>query len=587
MAAMLFEHLKTTLSGLALLTAATLCGDEIVGVDLDPALSSSLVAAAEPTPLQNAEKSHVIIKGVIVGPSSKAPNYDPKHSQGVTLEGLNLPGDANQLIDQLGQIAMWKPLSDSMIDDLKRAIVVYYREHDRPIVMVVVPEQDVTDGILQLGVIEGKVGNVVVKGQKHFSESRIRNNIHLKRGDPIDSDQLLTDVQWLNQNPFRQTNVVFSPGAKHGTTDVELITVDRYPVRVYAGGDNTGNPITGRTRLFVGLNEGNMFDLDHILSFQWTTSDDVHKFLSYTGSYSIPLPWRHTLSFFGGYSSVRPHIPGLKSIGWSAQASTRYKIPIYQTYGSFVQDLQFGYDFKETNNNLLFAGGSSAIETKIVQLGQFVGSYHLAYLEGRHILNFEWDAVLSPAQHWFGHQSTRDYHKLQPGSSPIYTYTTISVKDDLAFSANKLHRGWRLFYQGRAQLANKILLPSEQFSLGGYSTVRGYIERLVNYDNAACVNLELRTPVFYPWKIMTGKDIGDSFYFLAFVDYGYGWAHRQAKLHLRHLDPFSHTLLGVGPGLRYSVNRYFSARCDLGFPLTSVESNGWYPHIHFGLLASY
>ena len=93
--------------------------------------------------------------------------------------------------------------------------------------------------------------------------------------------------------------------------------------------------------------------------------------------------------------------------------------------------------------------------------------------------------------------------------------------------------------------------------------------------------------IFYPWKILTGKDINESFYAIAFVDYGYGWAHRHEKPHFRHLDPASHNLLGVGPGLRYSINRYFTARCDLGFPLTSVESNGWSPHIHFGLLASY
>ena len=327
--------------------------------------------------------------------------------------------------------------------------------------------------------------------------------------------------------------------------------------------------------------------LDHILSFQWTTSTDVHKYLAYTGSYSIPFSWRHTLTFFGGYSSVSPHFNGLKSKGWSAQASARYKIPIFQTYGSFVQDLQFGYDFKETNNNLLFAGGSSAIETKIVQLGQFVGSYHFSYMKNKHSLNFELDVVLSPAQKWFGHQTTHDYHKLQHGSSPVYTYTIATVMDDFAFSSRKLHRGWRRFYEGRAQLANKILLPSEQFSLGGYSTVRGYNERIVNYDNAGCINLELRTPIFYPWKILTGKDINESFYAIAFVDYGYGWAHRHEKPHFRHLDPASHNLLGVGSGLRYSINRYFTARCDLGSPLTSVESNGWSPHIHFGLLASY
>lgn len=590
-----FKNFKVACSGLALLTMGLLTAEDIAPQQFHKTETAEiseldLTALAEvpaPSTMDDDEVLVCEIKGLLIGPSTKGHGNIPKKIHGVVFKDLTPPGECGDLGRRLTPIAIGQPLTRKVLEELRREIVLYYRENDRPIVMVVVPEQDVTDGVLQLAVIEGKVGDVIVKGQRHFSEHRIRKNIHLEKGDAIDSDQLLTDVQWLNQNPFRQTNIVFGPGEKNGTTNVELITKDRLPFRIYAGGDNTGTPLVGRTRLFTGINWGNVFGLDHILSFQWTTSDDVHKFLSYTGSYSIPLPWRHTLSFFGGYSSVRPHLTGLRSEGWSAQASARYKIPIFQTYGVFQQDIQIGYDFKETNNNLLFAGTSSAIETKVIQLGQFVGTYHFSYLPPKHILNFDLDVILSPAQNWYDHQTTADYHKLQPGSSPIYTYAVATVMDDYAFSSRKLHRGWRLFYQGRIQMSNKILLPSEQFSLGGYYTVRGYNERLVNYDNAGCVNIEIRTPNFEPWRYAMGKNINEGFYALAFIDYGYGWPHRHAKPKEKHLDAGNHTLIGVGPGLRYSINRYFTARCDLGFPLTTVENNGRSPHIHFGLLASY
>jgi hemolysin activation/secretion protein len=614
------KYLKAICGGLALLTGSAVFAsdflteasfdsepvakteEDLIGSIAAPYHALGVITEQEaPTgaplePIEKVDEEEVLapdLKQIRISSSEKrSPLKAFKAGQdAIDIRGLDAPGDPQELVDDLDSV-LGQPLTRKVIEDIRQKIVSYYRENHRPVMMVVVPEQDISDGVLQLIVAEGVVGEVIAKGQRWTSAKRIFNTVHLNSGDPIDSDKLLTDVQWLNQNPFRQTDVVFAPGDKNGTTNVELVTKDRIPLRVYAGGDNTGTPSTGRTRLFTGLNWGNAFFVDHLLSFQWTVSDDFHKFKAYTGSYSVPLPWRHTFTVYGGYSSVRPHnnhfhTIGFKSLGWSAQASGRYKFSLGKTYGNWQQDLQFGYDFKETNNNLLFTNSSTAIETNVVRLGQFVGSYHASYLPRKHVLNFEWDVIVSPFQNWYGNQNFESYNKLQNGASPIYVYTDLGVSDDYAFSRKTLHQGWRIFYQARLQLSNKILLPSEQFSLGGYSTVRGYNERLVNYDNATCANFELKSPNFFPWKLMTGKDIHETMHALVFMDYGYGWTHRHPKPHLQHVDPANHNLLGVGFGLRYSINRYLQSRCDLGFPLLEVENNGTFPHIHFSLLLSY
>lgn len=578
--------------GCILLTADPMfLNPENVGTGAPQELTTDPYIAEATDTLSSEEGDDTVLvsemRGLVLTSSAGESDQSDQEIQGVVISDLNVPGDSCELIDRLTPLIIGRPLTQNVINQLKREIIVFYRENSRPIMTVTVPEQDVTDGVLKIVVIEGVVGQIVIKGQRYFSECLIEKNICLECGEVIDTCQLLADVTWLNQNPFRQTNIVFTPGETEGTTNVELITKDRFPVRVYVGVDNTGIPETGRTRLFTGFNWGNAFWLDHILSFQWTTSDDFHKFRSYTGSYVAPLPWRHTLSFFGGYSRVRPHISGLRNKAWSAQASVRYKIPIGCNFGDFQQDLQIGYDFKETNNNLEFTDGTSAIETQVVQLGQFVGSYHLSYLHCKHTLNFEIDVIWSPSDHWFEDQTKHRFHKLQPGANPAYVYTQITFFDDYALSSQTLYQGWRLFYQGRLQLSNKILLPSEQFSLGGYDTVRGYTERIVNYDNAVCLNFELRTPTWRPMNCLLSRGPYDGFYGLVFVDYGYGWPHRRAKPHLRHLDPAPHTLLGVGPGVRYSVNGYLMARCDLGFPLTKVEGSHRTPHIHFSVVLSY
>lgn len=438
--------------------------------------------------------------------------------------------------------------------------------------------------MLQVVIYESRVGQILSNCGRFFSESAIFKEIRLNCGDLIDSHCLLTDVSWLNQNPFRQTNVIFAPGQCEGTTDIELYTRTRFPVRVYVGTDNTGNPLTSRTRLFAGINWGNAFYLNHIASFQYTASPDFHKFQAYTGSYQIPLPWRHTLTAFGGYSTVHPKLPGGFDArpAWSAQASGRYKMPVGKTYGPLLQFVQVGYDFKETNNNVEFADTvQEVVETGLVQLGQFELGYHLSYFDMFHSVYFDVDLFFSPADRWFKDQTPRKFNNLQPGADPIYVYVDVTLSDEWMFTCS----GWSIYYQVRGQYSNKILLPSEQFGLGGWSTVRGYIERIVNFDNAVCLNFQLQTP---NWDLFANKtDIEKNFYGLFFVDYGWGAPHKVVNPTNTNLDPSSKHLVGIGPGVRYQLGNFFDARLDLGFHLTKISGNFSGPVLHFSVIGSF
>jgi hemolysin activation/secretion protein len=536
--------------------------------------------------LNEAEKCNVTspcLRGIIILGSLKKVSKHPDNITGVEVRGLKIPGEEGSLESVLIPL-LDKTLTEHLISRIKRQISLYYHRYHRPVNTILVPEQDVTDGVVQLVVIESAVDQMTATGAHYFSNEKILSEVNLQTGDSIDTDNLMTDIAWLNQNPFRQTNVAFSPGSKPYTTDVQLITRDRRPYRVYLGGDNTGNEFTGYTRLFTGFNWGNVFNLDHLLSFQWTTSDDIKRFNSYTASYSAPLSWRHVLNVFGGYSKVKPDMNfHFKSKGWSAQGSLRYKIFLGKTYGPLLQDINAGYDFKWTNNNLEFVDETSeaVISTKVAQISQFLISYHLGYAAGRHALNFVLDYVFSPFQGWFRHHNKQAFNILQPGSYPIYMYVRGGIDELYTFSKYE----WGIFFRARGQYSNKILLPSEQFGLGGYDTVRGYPERVVNYDDAACVNFELRAP---PIRVFKRKKKDDALVFLAFIDYGWGTPHKVEHPRFRHIDPPSETLIGFGPGLRYFFNPYFSARADCGFPLTSLLNRPVMdPWFHFSLFASY
>ncbi len=534
------------------------------------------------------EKSALTVKGLLLVPK-QAEKLDLSETQGVQIRDLEIPGSAKVLAKLLSSHAIGKPLTPELLREIKQVIIRYYRAQNHPVVTVLIPEQDISDGVIEVIIIEGRLGKIVCKGNRWFSDKLIQNFLDIDPGEIITDDTLLTDVTWMNRNPFRRTDILFTPGEEFGTTDVELVTRDRFPLRFYTGGDDTGNEATGNERWFAGFQWGNAFFCDHLLNYQYTTSSDFHDFQAHTVNYNAPLPWRHILILFGGYGMVHPDLRSrdndlgdFKSHGHSAQASLRYQMPIGKLYRSTLKEFVVGFDFKNTNNNLEFIGGSGEpvssdnaipIITKSVNITQLVGGFNWGKETGHHRFSFSSELFWSPGK-ILPHQSNEDFENLRPGAKNHYVYGKATLGDVYTFpvdcSVSVLLRG---------QLASQNLLPSEQYGLGGFNTVRGYNEREVNVDNAFIFNFEIRSFPFHLFK----KSVGDELVILGFVDYATGSNHKTIP------DEKEFTfLLGAGPGLRYTINPYLSLRVDWGFKLHKTHfDDPKLSKVHFGFILSY
>lgn len=123
--------------------------------------------------------------------------------------------------------------------------------------------------------------------------------------------------------------------------------------------------------------------------------------------------------------------------------------------------------------------------------------------------------------------------------------------------------------KGAYQASSGNLLGSEQFGLGGDGTVRGYQEREANGDQGWLASTELRLPPFSLSQFFApkfGTNIAnDPLQFLVFSDYG--WT-RNVDL-LPGEDPNIY-LWSVGPGFRYTLGKYVTAKLDYGWQLTDT-----------------
>jgi hemolysin activation/secretion protein len=500
------------------------------------------------------------LKGLVFVPTPAEVDKAGTAARGVVLKGVAVPSEPDFL--KLASSYLGQQITGDKLNTMISDIILYYRNHDRPVIDVIVPEQEITNGGLQVVLLEGKLGKVTVTGNRWFSSSEIADGVAIKPGASISQRQLQGDLDWLNQNPFRTTDLVYNPGEKLGQTDLVLQTQDRFPVRVYAGYEDSGNAPTGFDRYLAGFNYGDLFGIGQQMNYQYTISGDGESLRAHAGSYIIPLPWHNTLTFFGNYVDTKGQVPPLIGlIGRSYQISGRYTVPLPTlTFGSVVNykhDFSAGFDYKYNNNSLEF-GGLTAGDT-LYDIDQFVMGYTGAETDpyGQTTIN---DQLYVSPGNWGGNNNDAAFNATHEFATSDYVYNTLILQ-----RLTKLPEDWTLVLRGTIQTSNANLMPSEQLGFGGYDTVRGYDEREVNADDGYIFTTELRTPTISFGELFRSQVVKDQLQFLAFWDYGAAHDHI-----LLAGEPSETPLSSLGFGVRYSINTYLTLRYDYGFQLLST-----------------
>jgi hemolysin activation/secretion protein len=476
----------------------------------------------------------------------------------------------------LGQAVTLKSLAE-----MTRSIVAFFRGHDRPVVNVYVPEQSITSGFVQVVVVVSRVEKVDATGAKWFSNAYLKTQVRLRPGDEISGSQLNSDVSWVNRNPFLQSDILMAPGDAPATTDLLLRTQDRFPLRVYTGFEDSGNQFTGDDRILAGFNYGNLFGVGQQLSYQFTTGTDVNKFTAHSGTYVIPLPWQHILTFFGSYSNSFANLgPDLSTGGVNWQVSGRYEIPLPGDE-HFTHSIITGFDFKRSNDDLVF--NVATVSNVFTDVDQFVLGYQANYLDDYGSTSASATGFWSPGGLSNNNDDT-DYMETRAGARSNYAYGQFTLN-----RVTRLPYDFTWTVRGQVQEADANLLPSEQLGIGGYATVRGYDERAANGDNGFVVSTEVATPPVSLLHLFGVQSVKDQLQFLGFVDYGGTSLHQVTAA---DINPNSN-LLGVGPGFRYVINPYVTVRFDYGFQLTDTDytDTGFesreHSRGHLGVVVSY
>jgi len=456
---------------------------------------------------------------------------------------------------------------------LATKVEAYYHQHGYLNARVVLPEQetDLQGGKVTLQVIEPKLGEVSIAGNRRYSEAFLRRALRgIDPGGVLRERTLEQRLLLLSECPGLSAKAALRAGREPGTTDV---VVDLVEAAKRASGrtevNNFGSRQTSREHVQEQVTFGNVGGRGDALTLALVSGFSPNEVLYGQLHYTTPLSANGTkLSLYGmaGNFEVGGEfaVLGMKGNGQSFGLAASH--PLVKRSDRSVT-VEAGLESADSELELLGAR-SSYDQIRALKLGVNVEDTNAALQTkdaGSAYLHLGLGERL-------GGMPDNDPLSSRRGADGRFTklvvdYTHAKQLDERSFVVATLS----------GQLAGDSLVAGEQFDIGGANSVRGYPQSELLGDTGLRASLELRhTPALRAPAWLRGLQT------VAFLDHG-----RISNKAPVPGQVASESLTGVGVGLRAELAHSLFLRADVGYALSEGPSNSSRFQPYFQVAHSY
>ncbi len=463
-----------------------------------------------------------------------------------------------------------REITDTELQGLRRKLTALYTKAGYVASAVVVPDQDIVDGVVTLQAVEGRLGRVELTGVRQFDEEFLRNWISSGIDAPIRARQLEEHLLTLLQDPaVAGLKPHLTVGDEDGTSvlHVDVTEARQFGARISTANDRS--PALGGIRGELELQARNLLGR-------------------------------------GDFTSV-----SLEAARGLQVVDVRTDVPL-NVHGTRLQFRYADYDSQVIEEPLDFLNIES--ETRIVELGlqqALYRSLQRTISAGFSVDGRDSDSFLDGVPFSFSPGAENGRAKvraarfrlswLERGGHDVFSAQALmsvgldimnatvhkDSRPDSEFLTGLLAAQWlhsfggpwgQLYSRFQIQKSADNLLPLEKMAIGGTRSVRGYRRARFIRDSAWDASIEYRVPLFH--LPIPGLSAGGEgrFSAVAFVDAGRAWNEDNGE------DTGNQTLIGAGPGLRWDVSRslraefyWAAANRDLDFEERDIQDRG----IHF------
>lgn len=443
-----------------------------------------------------------------------------------------------------------KPISVGELFQLEETITqLYINEgylNSGAIIATTGAEIDPTNAEITLQIIEGKVSNIEITGAKRL-ENYVSARVNPVTKGVLREQEIQETLRWLQIDPLIEgLNVQLRPSQNAGHAILALAVEPAKPLAVEVFANNNRSPSVGTFERGASVAYRNVTGLGDIFNLTYRNSTGSNVV---SANYDVPVNIKNgilSVSFTYGDNDITEEPFNLIDLNTNAiQYELSFRQPIHRKIsGEQIQEFALGVSLSRLESDESILGIPFPLTEGADETGQTNATVLRLFQEFAN--RDQNDSLILRSQLNIGLPiGTRNADLFGNG-------TFLALRGQALWA----HQFDSLTWVNRAgiQFADGPLIPSEQFSLGGVSTVRGFRQDGVTRDSGLFVSSELRVP-------LVSGDSG-TLQMVPFIDIGH--AFNQGD---RFLPNESQTLASVGLGLRYDLGNRLSARIDYGIPL--------------------
>ncbi len=344
---------------------------------------------------------------------------------------------------------------------------------------------DHVDGVVQIKAIEGELERIDIIGNLQTSPDYVRSRVGLGLIKPFNSNRMEEQLRILREDPlFKKVAANLQAGTSEGKSILIVQVEESNQLTGSISTDNYSPVSVGSERVGISLNYRNLTGIGDLLSVSYARSTTGGANL-YDFSYTVPVnPMNGTLALRyapNNYRITDPAFAALNIRGASSLYDISYRQPLIRKPSEeFALSLGFAHQTGQTflfeNLAVPFGIGPDANGVSTTSVFRFGQDY----------------TVRDPEGIW----SLRSQFNLGTGFLNA-TYVTIPNAGFFSWLGQLqrvqiLSSDALLITSLESQLSANPLLPSQQFSIGGGQSIRGFRQNSRSGDNGIRLSLETR-----------------------------------------------------------------------------------------------
>ncbi|MBE9006207.1 ShlB/FhaC/HecB family hemolysin secretion/activation protein [Fortiea sp. LEGE XX443] len=482
-------------------------------------------------------------------------------SQTIRVDKINITGSTVFRPERFQSIVQPVEGRDVTVEELRKtadAITQIYLDQGYITSRAIVVDQTVSNGVVEIRVIEGTIEKIEIQGTKRLNPEYVRSRVALGAGKPLLTSALEDQLRLLRVDPlFSNVEASLRAGSGVGQSILVVRVTEAQPFNAALTVDNYSPPSIGSERLGVNASYRNLSGLgdEFTASYYLTTQGGANIF---DFNYRLPVnPMNGTLQLrtsFNNTDVVQEPFASFDISGESQLYEISFRQPLIRTpREEFALSLGFT---AQNGQTFTFAGptpfgfgpddeGNS--RTRVIKFGQ---DYVVRDLNGawalRSLFSFGigvFDATSNP----------------EPIPDGEFFSWLAQVQRVQRLGTDNL-----LVAQAELQLTPNALLPSQQFIVGGGQSVRGYRQNVRAGDNGVRFTIEDRLTV---QRDASGNS---TLQIAPFFDMAYVW----------NVDDNPNTLqrqrfiAGIGLGILFQPIPQLDIKLDYGYPLIDLDDRG-------------